>query len=154
MMNNNLKKKAINRLLIGFPMGIAIGVAITIVSSLFFGKGYYSAVVPSFAADMGSEINAVVLQFFLSGVLGSVYALCSVVWDIEHWSVLKQTVVNFLLMSITMVAVAYTCHWMKHTFIGVLQYMGIFVFIYIAIWVSIFSYLKKSVDSINKKIKE
>lgn len=149
-----MKKKAIYRGLFGFPIGVFIGYTITIIISLFWGNGYYSPVVPSLVEQCGSEISAVILQFFLSGILGSACAASSVVWENDNWSILKQSVIHFLILSFTMLPIAYFMHWMEHTFIGIAIYFGIFIVIYVLIWAIQYNIWKRRIKQINDKIKK
>lgn len=77
--------------LLGFPLGIAIGYVITIIISLIWAHGYYSPVIPDLIDYVGSEIYAVILQTFLCGVMGSGFAMASMIWEHEEWSIAKQT---------------------------------------------------------------
>ena len=51
-------KKMIQRGLIGFPIGVMISYLITILTSLAYGGGKYSPVVPGMTEQFGSEIAA------------------------------------------------------------------------------------------------
>lgn len=145
-------KKAMLRGLVGFPIGVTIGYAITIVISLIFANGYYSPAVPSMIDMCGSEINAVLLQFVLCGLMGFIFAAGSVVWESEKLSLLAQTAINFVIVTGTMLPIAYVCHWMEHSIIGVLQYIGIFAGIYVSIWISQYITYKIGIRQINQKI--
>lgn len=145
-------KKALLRGLIGFPLGVFIGYAITIVLSLIFAGGYYSPAVPEMIEMCGSEINAVLLQFMLCGVMGAACAAGSVVWDNDKLSLLTQTVINFVIITFTMIPTAYICHWMEHSIVGILQYISIFAAIYVIIWINQYIGWKIKVKKINKKI--
>ena len=90
-----MKKKIVLRSILGCPIGIAIGYLITILLSLFWADGYYSPCVPELITTMGNEINAVLLQAFLCGLLGTGFAAASVIWEIDHWSIVKQTGIYF-----------------------------------------------------------
>ena len=130
-----MKKKIMLRSALGFPIGITIGYFITIFISLGWSDGYYSPCVPELITAMGNEINAVIFQALLCGLLGIGFAASSVIWEIEHWSLMKQTGIYFLIISIIMMPVAYLTYWMEHSIIGFLSYLGIFVAIFIFIWV-------------------
>lgn len=106
----------------GFPLGVAIGYFITIISSLIWAKGYYSPCLPELVVMMGNEINAVLLQALLCGILGSGVAAISVIWELENWGIVKQTGIYFLTISIIMLPIAYTLHWMEHSLKGVVIY--------------------------------
>lgn len=145
-------KKVFVRGLVGFPIGVTIGYTITIVISLIFADGYYSPVVPSMIDMCGSEINAVLLQFILCGVMGSICAAGSVVWENDKLSLLAQSAINFVTMTCTIIPIAYVCHWMEHSLIGVLQYVGIFAISYVMIWITQYIGYKIRINNINKKI--
>ena len=145
-------KKVLLRCLLGAPLGLAIGTVITIVISLFVGDGTYYAVVPELIRDCGSEINAVVFQSVLSLIYGAAWAGASVVWENERWSILKQTVTHLIICSAATFPIAYFARWMPHNLNGVLLYFGIFVVIYIGIWLAQYTAMKKKVKQINERL--
>jgi hypothetical protein len=145
-------KKVLLRCLFGAPIGLAIGTVITIIISLTVGDGVYYAVVPELIADCGSEINAVVFQSVLSLIYGAAWAGASVIWENERWSILKQTVIHLIICSAATFPIAYFARWMPHNANGVLLYFGIFVVIYIVIWLSQYSSMKKKVQQINERL--
>ncbi len=145
-------KKVLLRCLFGAPIGLAIGTVITIIISLTVGDGTYYAVVPELIADCGSEINAVVFQSVLSLIYGAAWAGASVIWENERWSILKQTVIHLIICSAATFPIAYFARWMPHNANGVLLYFGIFVVIYIVIWFSQYSSMKKKVQQINERL--
>lgn len=146
-----MRKKAFLRGLLGLPLGIAIGYLVTIFISLALGNGNYVPCIPEFVTTMGNEINAVILQTVLCGLLGSSFAACSLIWEIDHWSIAKQTCIYFLITSLVMMPIAYFTNWMQHTIVGFLIYFGIFVFIFIAVWFSQYIIWKSKVRKINTK---
>lgn len=147
-----MKKTMIKRSVIGFPIGIAVGYLITIVISLCWAKGYYSPCVPELISVMGNEINAVILQTLLCGLLGTGAAAGSVVWEIEHWSIVKQTGIYFLLLSAVMMPVAYFNYWMEHSVRGAASYFGIFLLIFVMIWIIQFIIGKNNVHKMNTNL--
>ena len=149
-----MKKEILKRCLFGAPIGLAIGTIITIIISLSVGDGTFYAVVPSLITDMGSEINAVMLQTALAMLYGAAWAGASVVWDAEGWSLLKMTLVHLAIASVATFPVAYFARWMPHTLSGVLLYIGIFLFVYAGIWVSQYTAMKKRVQQMNEKIQK
>lgn len=148
-----MKKKIILRGAIGIPTGITIGYLITVFASLIWGEGYYSPCVPDLTLIMGNEINAVILQTILCALLGVVYGASSVIWEMEYWSIAKQTSIYFLISSFVMIPTAWILFWMEHTLTGFLHYVGIFVIIFISIWLTQYLISMRDVKKINKKIK-
>ena len=130
-----MKRKIVLRSISGFPLGVTIGYFISIFSSLIWADGYYSPCVPEMAVMMGSEINAVLLQALLCGILGMGCAASSVIWEIEDWGIVKQTGIYFLIVSVIMMPISYVTFWMEHSLKGVLSYFGIFTLIFVMIWV-------------------
>ncbi len=148
----NIKKEIILRGLLGIPIGIAIGYFITIILSLIWGNGHYSPCVPSLTSLMGSEIGAVVLQTALCALLGISFGATSVIWQIEHLGLVKQTGIYFLINSVVMMPVAYFSYWMEHSLTGFLRYFGIFVLIFAIVWVTQFAMGRRNVDEMNAKL--
>ena len=89
-------KKIVSRVLYSFPIGISCSVGISLFLSLLFGEGKYYPFAASLVFFTGSEVKAMLLQTMLSGILGSVFGGMSFIWEIERWSILKQTAVYFL----------------------------------------------------------
>lgn len=148
----SMKRKALLRCLFGAPLGLAISVTITIIISLVVNDGAYHAVVPELIEDCGSEINAVVLQAVLSLLYGAAWAGASLVWEKENWSILRQTLTHLVICSLATFPVAYFARWMPHSAKGALLYFAIFFTIYLVIWLSQYSSLKKRVKQINERI--
>jgi hypothetical protein len=149
-----MKKEIIKRCLLGAPIGLAIGTIITIIISLSVGDGKFYAVVPSLIPEMGSEINAVMLQTVLAMLYGAAWSGASLVWDAEGWSLLKMTLVHLGIASVATFPVAYFARWMPHSLGGILMYIGIFLFIYVGIWISQYSAMKKRVQQMNEKLQK
>jgi hypothetical protein len=145
-------KKALLRGLLGAPLGVFIGYTITILISMYLKDGGYSPVVPQLMETMGNEINAIVLQYLLSALLGFASAFGSAVFEIEEWSITKQTMIHFLLLSVSMFPVAYFTYWMRHTLWGILSYVGIFIALYAVIWAIQIYFWKKRIEGINRKL--
>lgn len=147
-----MKKKILLRGILGLPIGIAIGYVITILTSLVWGQGYYSPCIPELIDMTGSEINAVLLQTALCGLLGISFGASSVIWDIENWSIIKQTGIYFLITAVVMMPVAYLLYWMEHSIKGFLGYLGIFAAIFIVIWLVLYLNGKHSVKKMNSRL--
>lgn len=149
-----MKKKIIFRILSGFPQGLALGYSISILISLLYADGSYFPFVPEFIAVMGNEINAVMLQAVLCGVIGSGFSAASVIWEVEEWGILKQTGIYFLLISVIMMPIAYATCWMEHSLKGVLSYFGIFFLIFVVIWMVQYLIVRRMVRRWNQKLNQ
>ena len=147
-----MKKKVILRGLFGLPVGIAIGFVITLLISICIGDGSFYPVTPELIQPMGNELNAVILQTILCAILGGGFAMASVIWEIDSWSLAKQSGVYFLIISVVMLPIAYFANWMKHAITGVLSYVGIFVMIFAAVWISQYLLWKRRIKEMNARI--
>lgn len=148
-----MKKKVLLRGVLGFPLGISIGYVITILISIGEGQGGYSPCVPEFIDCMGSEIYAVIVQAALCGLLGVAFGSSSLIWEIDSWSIVKQTGVYFAITSIVMLPFAYIMFWMDHSVKGFISYFGIFVAIFIFMWLIQYLIGKYTVAKMNSKLK-
>ena len=120
-----MKKKALIRGLIGFPGGVTICLVITIIESLIVGDGRFYACVPEFLELVGSEIMAVILQTVLAGLVGSVYGAASVIWELEGWSIAKQSGIFFAIAAVTMMPISYLLNWMEHSIAGIVSFFRV-----------------------------
>lgn len=148
-----MKKSIIYRGILGFPIGIAVGYVITVMISVYVGDGSFYPVAQELIDTMGNELNAVVVQTILSGVMGTGFAVASIIWNIDSWSLAKQSAVYFAAACALTFPIAYIAGWMEHSFFGVLSYVGIFIAIFVIAWV--FQYLawKGSIKKLNNKMK-
>jgi hypothetical protein len=149
-----MKKKILQRCLLGAPIGLAISTIITIIISLTVGDGCYYPVVPDLISDCGTEMNAVLIQAVFSLIYGAAWAGASIIWEVETWSILRQTLTHLVICSSATLPAAYLMRWMNHSASGILLYFGIFFAIYLIIWLSQYSGMKKRVSEINRKIQE
>ncbi len=147
-------KKALLRGAVGIPIGVTIGYGITVVMALAFGGGEFSPVVPAMTEAFGAESVAVAAQFGLMSLVGFVFAIASCAWEVEGWSLLKQTVVHFCSITPTAMLVAWACHWAEYTPGGLWGYFGIFVVIYVGIFVIEMLGAKEKVKRANQKLSE
>ena len=149
-----MKKQIIKRGLVGFPVGIAIGFVITLMISAFIGDGYYYPVTPELIGSTGNELNAVILQTVLCGIMGSGFAMASIIWELDSWSLAKQSGIYFLIACIIMFPIAYIANWMKHSIAGVLSYVCIFIVIFVVVWITQYLSWKRKIKRMNDCFKK
>ncbi len=147
-----MKKKVILRCLVGAPIGLSISFIITLIISVIINRGEYYPVVPQLASLCGNELNAVIIQTVCSLIYGAAFGGASVIWETEGWSLLKQTVVHCLVISISSFPIAYCMYWMPHNFWGIAGYAFIFFFIYFFIWFSQYFAMKKKIQAFNDRV--
>ena len=148
-----MKKKMMKRMWIGLPVGIAMGYIITLIISACIGDGAFYPVAPEFAEKMGNELNAVILQTVLCGVIGVGFAAASVIWELDSWSLAKQSGAYFLVIVIILLPIAYVANWMQHSVVGFLSYIGIFAGIFFAVWLSQYLCWKQRIKKMNDRVR-
>ncbi len=147
-----MKRKLLCRCLIGAPVGLSIGIFITILISLTVGDGNYYPVAPELAQDCGGVLNAVLAQTACLLLYGAVWGGMSLIWEMERWGLLRQTLTHMAACSLTTLAVAYGMRWMGRSLTGILIYFGIFFGIYLMIWLSQYLAIRRRVRAINAKL--
>ena len=150
-----MKKKLLFRSLIGAPIGVLVSLIITIIFSLCLGHGEYFPA-PHELIDWfgGNETTAEIMQMICSLFVGAVCAGASVIWEIEKWSLLKQTLINFAVIAVPFFGLGYVMNWMPHYIYGALGYVGGFVGGYIVMWCSIYFSIKAKIKKMNKQLQE
>lgn len=147
-----MKKNIFMRSALGFPLGIAIGYLISIGVSLGLGYDTYEPCVPELLLMTGSELNGVILQTVLSGLMGAGFGASSVIWDVERWGLLKQTALYFTASALIMLPIAYGLYWMEHSLWGFVGYLTVFVLIFLIIWAISFFSNKRTVRKMNANL--
>lgn len=148
-----MKRKLLVRSILGAPIGVTISLTITIIFSICLGNGEFFPA-PHELIDWcgGSETKAVIIQMICSLLVGAVCGGSSIIWDIEKWSLLKQTIIHFMVIVIPFFGVGYIMNWMPHYLYGALGYIGGFIVVYIIMWFSLYFSIKEKIKKMNKQL--
>lgn len=149
-----MKKKLLSRAAAGALAGLAISYAITILLSLGWGGGSYLPCRPELAALAGSESRAVALQALFALLVGAGFGACSLIWQIDRWSLARQTGVYFFLISLVMLPAAYGMYWMEHSLAGFAWYFGAFAVLFVLLWAAELLVGRHSVRRLNARLAE
>ncbi len=137
---NDIAKKAIRLSLIGFLLGIGVGVMIYATG----GFDYLSE------ADKQAKLP---LFMFVSGLLGVVGMGGSVVYDIESWSITKATATHFVATIAAFFAMGFIEGWYQSISIpSLLITVAMFVVAYVIIWVIQYLKCKKAIQGLNEEL--
>lgn len=136
-------KETVKRILFGFGIGIAIGQFFVMVNLLIASAGVYSIPTDKF-----------IIQFFITGVIGAMFAGTSVIFDIEKWSLLKQTIVHFIFTCVVMFCCYAIAGWIKFSLGFILIWLGVFVIIYCIFWITFYMIYRAKVKKINESIEK
>lgn len=121
---------------------------------MIIGDGSFYPVNPALLNKMGSELNAVLFQTVISGIMGTGFAMASMIWEIDSWSIAKQTGVYFAIASVLMFPLSYIANWMPHSLAGILSYVAIFVAMFIVIWLLQYFIVKRNIKDLNERVSE
>jgi hypothetical protein len=152
--DGGLWRAAALRVLIGFPVGVMISTIFALVNSFVVGDGMFHPVAPAMLEWASSGLAATFWQFILSGILGSICAGTSIIFEIDGWSLTKQTVVHFFALVVPLVSIAILCGWTgSFGFWGITFYLLSALLIYFVIWVASYQYWKNWIRKANAQLK-
>lgn len=150
-----MKKKILFRSLLGAPIGVTISLIITIIFSLSLGHGeYFPAPYELIEWCGGNATVAVIAQTVCSLFVGAVCGASSVIWEMEKWSLLKQTLVHLAVIAVPFFGIGYVLNWMPHHLYGALGYVGGFVAVYFVTWISIYFSIRAKIRKMNEQLQE
>lgn len=136
-------KEVIKRGLFGFITGVFIGKTLSIINAALFGIGtLYS--VPAY----------VIMEYFITGLIGMTFAITSLIFEADKWSLTLQTIVHFLATSVVMYISAILLKWVKFNVISTLAWFGVFIVIYFIFWLCFYCSFRKAIKEVNKKLGE
>ena len=152
MTNKEIKKAVAKRAVLGFIYGVFIGQTILILESLMMRDGNFYAVSSSLLELVGTKITAVIIQYFLTGIIGLTFASTTVIFEMDEWSLLRQTIIHFIITSIVMYIAGFLCGWFPHTVVSTLVWFGVFVVVYLIFWICFSLYYKNKVKKMNEAL--
>ena len=138
-------KKALLLSVIGFVIGVLIGAMF-----LYFNNP---------KAFSGSESTlAIVLHFLVSGIYGGLVWGFVVVYDIEHWSVLRATLTHFLITCGSFCgfyALGIALDWIGLPPVGdILIFAAVFIGVYFIIWLIMYLSYRRKIRKLNEDLQK
>lgn len=132
---NPFVKKGLIVGLIGFAVGVPVGIAFLLLFS---------------PTDWG--VLMISLHLFLSGVLGGVAIGSSVVYEAESWSVTRCTVTHFVITFGTMVAIGFPMGWYALDDISTYIMFGCMFVGYVMVWLIMYLISKKQAEELDEEL--
>lgn len=99
------------------------------------------------------QSSTVIFQFLICLVTGFYCAAISVVYEIEHWSLLRATITHAILISFYL-PVAYFAGWIPSGLIPTIGFIIYFIAIYFIIWFSMKHHFDKQAKVLNEQLKQ
>lgn len=138
--------------------GIALGELFGLVFSLFFSYLYglndYVPSAPTFTDHFTRPLNAVLVSVILWGLMGLVFSAGALVFKVNYWTLRKRTIVNFVVYYCGFTPLAILAGWFPLNVTNWLFFTGIFVLVYVLMWMINMYLVKREIKRINQKIKK
>ena len=144
-----MKKKVLLRALLGAPLGVFICQSIALIMSITRGE----LVVVAIPAAQMEPVSAALLQYVMSALLGATFAGASCIFELDRWSLLKQTIIHFFTVMPVMFIVTYVCQWVPFELAHILGFIGVFLATYILCWYTQYRFWSRKVRDVNKMLK-
>ena len=84
--------------------------------------------------------------------VGTTFAATTVIFEMDNWSLIRQTLLHFIITSIVMYIAGFLCGWFPHTVVSTLIWFGVFIVVYVIFWVCFSLYYKNKVKKINEAL--
>ena len=78
--------------------------------------------------------------------------MASVIWEMDGWSLARQTGIFFSVACVIMLPIAYAANWMEHSFSGLLSYFGVFSAIFLIVWLAQVAAWKRRIRKMNDSL--
>lgn len=121
--------------------------------SYLYGLSNYVPSAPTFTNHFSRPLNAVLASVILWGLMGFIFSAGALIYKHEQWSILKRTIVNFVIYYCGFTPLAILAGWFPLTLVNVAVFTGIFVLVFILMWFINTYITKREVRRINKKIR-
>ncbi len=145
-------KEIIKRALLGIAISLAVSQIITLIVSLCIHNGTYYPFYPILEKKYGSQLGAMCVQTVINAVYGLVFGLSTFIFSKDHWSLVRQTVVHFLLITTCCLIGGWLCYWYPHSVAGFLFALAEYVVTYFIIWFCVYQSYRKQVKKINDSL--
>lgn len=113
-----MRSKIIRNVILGVMTGIVILYIGSVVVAFISGNNQYYGVKDELVVFFGSVPMAMAFQIFTTGLLGGVIGGVSSIFQYEKFSILRSTIIHFLVVGSSVYIVSYINYWIKHDLIG------------------------------------
>ncbi|NWK71614.1 DUF3021 domain-containing protein [Bacillus paramycoides] len=126
---------------IAFGLGMAM-----IYSLLFLWLGYVKGMETV-------ETKTLIMYLVTANIVGLIFSFSSFIFEKEEWSILKQTMIHFIVLLGTFLPTAIWIGWIPNRFGPILICIGIFIVIYFIIWFMMTLYWKRKIEKLNHQLR-
>ncbi|CAH1852137.1 DUF3021 domain-containing protein [Convivina praedatoris] len=136
--------------------GIITGTFIGFMSALFFswlyGANNLYPSSPQFVEQFSNNLIAITVSAVIWALMGVVFSTAQMIFEVESWSITKQTVWHFITTYTGYTILAILAGWFPLNFWYLLQYTLIFVVVYIIIWLISMYVARRNVAKLNQEL--
>ncbi|PEB52807.1 permease [Bacillus pseudomycoides] len=115
-------------------------------SLLFLGIGYVKGM-------ENIEVKTLLVYLVTANIVGLIFSFASFVFEKEEWSILKQTMIHFIILLGTFLPIAIWIGWVPNHLVPILICIGSFIVVYSIIWLTMTIYWKKKIEDLNNGLK-
>ncbi|MBO1680571.1 DUF3021 domain-containing protein [Bittarella massiliensis (ex Durand et al. 2017)] len=109
---------------------------------------------PRAVGGLGGDLLAAVgLQLLTSGLLGAVCAAISVFFEVERWSLARQTALHGCCCTAAVIGTAAVNRWVALSAAGLASYLVVFLGIYLVLWLALAHHWRQKLRAINQGLK-
>lgn len=113
-----MRSKVIRNVMLGVLTGVFILYVGSIVVAIAIGNDQYYGAKEELVVFFGSVPMAMAFQLLTTGILGGLIGGISTIFNYDRFSILKSTIIHFLVVGSSFYAVSYMNYWIKHDLIG------------------------------------
>lgn len=149
------KKAVITTLYIGFSLGFMVGVVMTsVITTLVISDGNIHFVTPGFMKFIGNPLAAFIIHSLVCGILGTIMLGSAYIYEIDRWTLLKATIIHFIVIVISFYLTVFFLRWFAPTNIkAIITSLIIFIVTYTIIWLIMYLSYKSQIKEINQNLK-
>ena len=126
---------------IAFGLGMAM-----VYSLLFLWIGYVKGMETV-------ETKTLIMYLVTANIVGLIFSFDSFIFEKEEWSILKQTMIHFIVLLGTFLPTAIWIGWVPNRFGPILVCIGSFIVIYFIIWLMMTLYWKRKIEKLNHQLR-
>lgn len=147
-------KKVIVRGTTSFANAVAINILLALVLMKVVDKPGFVPMLPEYAERFSSDMEAFIVQCLLIGLTSMAFGAGSVIFEIARWSLVKQSIIYFIITTSVWVPVAVYC-WGLGTYKNVFySVMASYLVGYIISWSVQYKICKKEICDINQRLQQ
>lgn len=146
-------KKHILLVINGVILGEFFGQMFSLLFSYLYGLSNYVPSAPTFTNHFNRPLNAVLASVILWGLMGFVFSAGGLIYKNEQWSILKRTIVTFIIYYCGFTPLAILAGWFPLTLINLAVFTGIFILVFVIMWLVNMYITKRELGRINNKIR-